>query len=1110
MSADDLLPPAPRAAPATPRRASRRARRVIGAVVALLAATLAFVLHDLDGKARDALLEAALTLEARTGRHVTLGTVHVSLGRTTELVVHDIVLEGLPGAEGALAQPPIRVPTARLAIVLETLIRSKGAVIDVSSLALDAPELTLVRTATGLSIDDIRARLEAAPTTTAAPRQITVQRLVITGAKLRLLTAAGGPGTELALTVGGTQLRLGGASPSSVSIEASAGAGAGAAITIDLASSIDGAGSARPSIRRIEARVKKLPLAPLLLFGGAGKPAGVDLTDVTLGADVVVEVGAGPGARLGAEGRVELEGLRLDGVAAPLAASLAANVTFEPLSAALIARSLDLRIGDVRVRGMLRGHGLDSRPAFDAVELTGSADAAAILALLPPARHPRGLALGGPVSISVQGAGRGDEAHAAIALELAEIRALDPDAAGRKTRLGATAQVAFHRDGGHLRVDKLDLHLDKLALRGQGHITGVGSPDTAPSVESFSLEADGSVEQLLELAPPSRRPHGVSLQGRFSTSVAAHRSGSDMEGRVKLDLGPARVRAAGFSKAPGVQLAVDLEGRAGRGGGKITRGDLRLGSISLSARGVLESPERMDLSFDERGAVVASVLELFPEAAARLGGASIDGRLAVKGRLRRASGKTILDASALLEEARLSVDAVSIVGAPGLTAHVEAEKGVVSARADIDLGPATVAVSPLFLKPTGRASRIAFSLRRTGESLRIDDARVMIPGLSVDRLGLTSDPGHVHLSAAASISLGPLLEIVPRLDALLPGGAKATTAHFNVDFDGDPGEPEAATLRLSSIDLAGSFGRVRGSIVADGLPRPRVLRINVSGGDLDLGSSGAPLRLPGGDPGPLRIEGHVHLESIQLRGETARAIDADILLDHKELLVRGLHAELMGGTIDVEKSSFELGDTPSFDVHGKLAGLDLARLPGAKELELSGHASGRVALRGRGSSWSAVSSTLSGAVQVALRDVHARPTIHPKLSIVNPLLSAIAARHTTRTPSPARAIDLREVSASFAVGSKILSTTAPIVVRSSAFEAALHGKLGLDRSIALEGQIDVAADALTVLSKGKLRPRRPLPLRVVLSGNTSNIRLELLELGGTLFALRGALRAPAP
>jgi hypothetical protein len=519
-------------------------------------------------------------------------------------------------------------------------------------------------------------------------------------------------------------------------------------------------------------------------------------------------------------------------------------------------------------------------------------------------------------------------------------------------------------------------------------------------------------------------------------------------------------------------------------------------------QGKIEGADRAELSFDERGATIAGLLALLPGAAEQLGGATIDGQIAAHGKLRRAAGKTSVEAFVRLKEAKLQHESASLRGAPAVVIHAEAEGSKLAARVEADLGAATISAGPYFSKPAGHPTRVAFAVHREGARLRIDDASAALPGVTLDSLSLSSEPGQARLDAAASIALGPLLAGMPLL-AYLPPAVSATTGRFRLDLAGDPAHPEGAILRVPSLEIASTFGHVRGALRVDGLPQPRALRIDILGGELDLGGDGAAPAMPDGDTSGLKIDGHIHLDSIRVRGVAVQALDADVSLDQGRLLVQRLHAGALGGTIDAENTWVDRSATPSFDVHAALAGIDLARLPGVKVPELRGKVSGRVDVHGAGAEWATISRSLQGTARLALREVHAKPTVHPNLSLVNPILSEIAALLTKSRPSPESALDFDQVAVAFDVGGGMLTTTSPLSLKSPAFDATLEGQIGLDRSLALQGQIDISPSFIRKATEQKIDPPVPVPLHLKISGTSDDIRIELIELRESVRALRG-------
>ena len=472
------------------RRILRGLARALAALALLILAALAVVLHDLDARVHEALVAQAGELSRVIGRTIALGAVHINVGFTAEIVVRDVVIAGAEGATGALAEPLVRLPAIRLGVRLAPLVRSWGKSIVVTRVELEGPEITLVRTAEGLSIDDVRARLAASPPRPRPSSRIALESLAIRRATLHLRALDGAPGDEL-----------------------------------------------------------------------------------------------------------DIDSIRIDG---------------------------------------------------------------------------------------------------------ADVRADAP------SRL---------------------------------HVTAASAPG-------------GRLEATIDLAP---------LAGAAAGSRVALKS-------VAL-------------RTAGVRLGLDLEGHVAKNF-DLTRGALRLGALSLAARGKVWSADHLDLAFDWREAPLGSLLALFPDTKARLAGTTIEGQLAGSGTLRRDDGTTELATDLRLRSALLRRGALALLGAPHVAVALLTAGDKVSARVDADLGAATLAVAPVFNKAAGRPARLAFVLTREGSRVQLGEARLALPGATIEGLSLALEPRAAHLEiTTATVALGPLalLELGESVLALrgavrngLVGGAAGT------------------------------------------------------------------------------------------------------------------------------------------------------------------------------------------------------------------------------------------------------------------------------------------------------------------------------------------------
>lgn len=1106
-------------------RVVSRARRVLralawtlAAVVVLAAIALGVVLRQLDARVRDALVAEAARLEAIIGRGVSVGDVHVTVGATAAIVVRDIAVGAAAGATGALAEPPLKVASTRLGIRLGPLLRTWGRSIEITGFEIDGLEVTLVRTPEGLSIDDVRARVAALPPRARPPGapSVVLDHVAIEGAKLHLRAVGGARGADVdvePIALRGKGIRIDG--PSRLTLTVGAAPGAALEVGVDLAVPAGAAPGAKVAFDRAEVRLAGLRLAPIFAWLPAGAAPSIDLDDAVLGVDAVVdakEVFTVRGKTALGKAHLALAG---DGGArersAPIDVAISFDASVDPEAKAISVRSLDGNIAGTEVHLRLDGRSLEGGPAVDKLELDVIGDAGALLGLLPAGRAARRVAASGPVALWIRGTLGADVARGTVRLDLNDIRAVGTSAAGHEergdaARVSVSAAIEYTTRDRRLGISEAEVHMGDLVARGGAALRGIGE---ALDIESLNVAASGNLEQLVALAPPSRRPPGVALRGPVAATLALHGKPASLAGKVTVDLDRAAVRAGGFVKPAGVRLGAELEGHAD-GGLAVEAATLRLASIALGARGQVRSAEQVNLSFDLRDAAIEPVIALFPAAKTRLESVTLEGRLTTTGTLSRAGKKTTVDARIGLREARVRRGLASMVGAPEAKVHVEAAEGITSASVDVDLGGALLAVVPVVAKQVGKPARLAFSVTRDAAGVRVSGARVAVPGVSIDDVEVAVAPRSVRVrAAAATISLGPLGETVPLLRGRFPPGLADAVVRFGLDFSGDPDDPAADSLRVTGLELRGGLGHLRGSVEVDGVRKPRAVRFDVAGGEVDLDGSGgrdASIDLSPDDAGDLPISGRVRLDSLRVRGEPVRGLDAEIAIARGRLSVKSLTARAFGGNVVVEPSWVDLSDVPELDVHARVEDIDLAKVGAPAANELRGRATGRVDLHGKGHGKEAMTRSLRGALRFTLRDAHAKAMVTPKITLVNPLLAGIFERAAKKRAGEPRSIDLREASATFELGGGKLTTTEPVVLRSDDLTARLRGTIGLDRTLGLEGDVDVAASAIAAMSKGRLVPLRTIPLKLRVGGAAGDLRLELLDLGDTARALRGAVR----
>jgi hypothetical protein len=149
---------------------------------------------------------------------------------------------------------------------------------------------------------------------------------------------------------------------------------------------------------------------------------------------------------------------------------------------------------------------------------------------------------------------------------------------------------------------------------------------------------------------------------------------------------------------------------------------------------------------------------------------------------------------------------------------------------------------------------------------------------------------------------------------------------------------------------------------------------------------------------------------------------------------------------------------PTFDVRANVRNVSLmpllteqAKLPDA----LSGRFSGRVALKGRGTAWPDVSRSLDGTLQATVTD----GKFH-KADLPSELLAPLAKRLPfLKLPKGPKVLAFRDVQGAFRVEDGRARLQQPLRLRTPQGPLTLTGWLGLDKTMKLDGQLEMWRDS---------------------------------------------------
>jgi len=241
-------------------------------------------------------------------------------------------------------------------------------------------------------------------------------------------------------------------------------------------------------------------------------------------------------------------------------------------------------------------------------------------------------------------------------------------------------------------------------------------------------------------------------------------------------------------------------------------------------------------------------------------------------------------------------------------------------------------------------------------------------------------------------------------------------------------------------------------------------------------------------------------------------VDVELSLEHGALSLSTLRFAAFGGLFDAGGSRVDLGHgAPAFALRAIVSRLDLAALAAARGGadggaggEVSGRLDASVSLDGAGGDWAAIAPTLAGTAQISVDGAHVHGKRTLRGTIINPLIGKIA--EAARKKHPVREIDttLSRVTVALRVGGGKVTTTAPLTALTEEGVVTVDGTVGFDHALALTGSVVIPPAAIDKATKGLLVPYGDATVKVRVGGTTDAPRIELVDLEGTVKALRGS------
>ncbi len=700
---------------------------------------------------------------------------------------------------------------------------------------------------------------------------------------------------------------------------------------------------------------------------------------------------------------------------------------------------------------------------------------------------------------------------------------------GQPTDIGIASQLSANLIAGDVKLEKLELSVGDMAVKGNADLRSLWS---SPAVNALALQSQGLLlERLIALLPATALPPDATLRGPLTIRGAGSGTPTQAKVEVALDATAATFLMPSFSKPAGTPLSLELRGQVKDKGMNIERMGLTVGPLALLLSGQVRSGSDFDLKADTGLVDLDRLLRLLPTVEKAMSTvkkkkhARIDGDLRVVGTVKRHGEE--LDASAKIQmrDAQLAAGDVELRGSADLGADVRSTPATASVNANLDLTSAALRVPGSVDKGSGVPMRIRLQADRTAKVVHVKLAQLELPGGTLQVIGSADLSGNrLDMKVPlCDLDLSRLSSVVPALSRSSLGGLMDSRIHFAVSADGNPNKLSTVRARIDQFSLQVAGGTVRGTSEVIGLDEPRKITFNFNADYLDLdkilpppsesesareethaasSSSTVPKFVK-----RLEMDGKIAVATGKLRGAAVKDFDLELTMSQGRLLVKVLRAGAFGGNVLATGTSVDFnGARPHFNLRAKLDKIDLAQVLALRSPDMGRKMTGRGTLElntdGQGLTWADIAPHLTGSLGMALTDGRLL-TASLGNSVVAPMLAQVGGQ--LAGAAQGREMGLKDLAAQFRIDNGQLHTTSPVRFSTDEGSMSLNGAIGLDKSLAMVGDLALSPKTISAATGGKLVPDRDIPVSLRIGGSMTKPEITLADPAKTIAALTEAL-----
>lgn len=678
--------------------------------------------------------------------------------------------------------------------------------------------------------------------------------------------------------------------------------------------------------------------------------------------------------------------------------------------------------------------------------------------------------------------------------------------------------VAFSMASETLDLTGFSVAMAEMKLIADGRITGLLSGK--PTFHGLALRTEKfDFGRLFALLPDAKAalPPGMVLDGPLTLAVTADGDPDAQTVRLDVDLKDAQVVVPdALAKPKGARLGASLHA-------DLTQKDLDLkglkvdvGPLSLNLAGTVKDFENptFDLSGGVSPTPIQGIARLLPPVKAAVPpDVQINGQIALdlkaKGTRKTFSGKVGLRIS----DADLAAPGATLKGSGRLeVVATGGADGAITASVNSDLNGLEVIAGEAFKKPAGTA------LALSGQAALGADG-----GMNLPRLKLTIGPLMAQASGSRSaagnldgqlevqtFAVGDLARILPSLNDSPYAAARIGLAGR---VKGNPAQMATVEAELSRFDFAMGRSSLSGTMSVKNPDAP-IIRFDFRSPFMDLdalmaGGEEAPPE-EGGPPPEIPEIVKVMDADGSLRVARGRISDIDftdfvarLTLKGGRLTFESLDFKAYEGQFTGARTTVDLKQKdPAFNMRMKLTDISAnailtqqANMPNT----LTGRMSTEMDLGGKGLQWETIRDSLSGNLGMGIANGR-----FEKLALGNAVLQGVVDKVPGLNLDRQVKTGLKDLAGQFEVKNGRMNLIKPMQVQTGEGPMLLTGSIGLDKTLDLEGTLQLQPDTIKRMSGNRIKLDKAIPVGLKLGGTLSDPKVSGVDGKMLAGALLGA------